>query len=77
MAFWTAKNPGAVRVARAAELASKGAANATAFVCEGFTCREPTSDPVRLRQQMEASRETRAKEPASFDISGLFGGKGK
>jgi hypothetical protein len=32
------------------------ARRATAYVCQDFTCKAPTSDPVKLRSLLEESR---------------------
>lgn len=78
VAFWEKHNPAALAVARGSEGPSRApaGAGAVAYVCERFTCREPTSDPVRLRELLEGGMGGPG-EVRAFDVGMLRRGAGK
>ncbi|PRW45152.1 spermatogenesis-associated 20 [Chlorella sorokiniana] len=56
MDFWRATNPAAVAVAE-----GKPGGGATAYVCQDFTCKAPTSDPAKVAQLLAEPRGSGAK----------------
>lgn len=67
-AFWRAHNPEALAVAEAAGAKAGGAA--TAYVCQNFTCKAPTSDPGKVSALLAQPRSGPAPAVPA-DLSGL------
>ena len=46
---------------------------ATAYVCQDFTCKAPTTDPKKLKASLESSQQTGGKKPLAqpIDLSSL------
>ena len=59
--FWRQQNPEAVDVAEATGMESSDPA--TAFVCQNFTCKAPTTDPAKVRQLLAEPRAGRGAKP--------------
>lgn len=54
MKFWREHNPEAVALAEATGMTAEDPA--TAFICQNFTCRKPTTDPAAVAKTLSESR---------------------
>ncbi|BDA44314.1 Spermatogenesis-associated protein 20 [Coccomyxa sp. Obi] len=69
--FWREHNPQALAMVEGANL--KGDSPATAFVCQNFTCKAPTSDPKKLKAALAEARSAPSAAPVlgQVDLSAL------
>jgi uncharacterized protein YyaL (SSP411 family) len=73
MAFWRAHNPEAVAMAEGSGMTVDDPA--TAFICQNFTCKAPTTDPGKVKEVLGEVRRFGGGGATKVSLGGVFESK--